>query len=83
LRTDIDQAWHHRLRITERCLSVRGVVCRACSDHCDEGAIAFTLLTRGRSLPEINSRVCTGCGQCIPVCPGNAISIHETIERSL
>jgi len=83
LRSDIDQAWSHSMRISERCLSVSGVVCRACGDHCDEGAIQFTLLAQGRSLPEINSRSCTGCGQCIPVCPGNAISIHETIERSL
>jgi len=83
LRSDIDQAWNHHIRIADTCLSVTGVVCRACGDHCDEGAIKFTLLTLGRSLPEINSRSCTGCGQCIPVCPSNAISIHETIERSL
>jgi ferredoxin-type protein NapF len=83
LRSDIDQAWRHSMRISDSCLSVTGVVCRACGDHCDEGAIKFTLLTLGRSLPEISSRSCTGCGQCIPVCPSNAISIHETIEGSL
>lgn len=83
LRSDIDQAWSHSMRISDSCLSVTGVVCRACGDHCDEGAIKFTLLTLGRVLPEINSRSCTGCGQCIPVCPSNAISIHETIEGSL
>jgi len=83
LRSDIDQAWNHSMRISDRCLSVTGVVCRACGDHCETGAIRFTLLTQGRSLPEINSRSCTGCGQCIPVCPSNAISIHETLEGSL
>ncbi|MDX2478275.1 MAG: ferredoxin-type protein NapF [Gammaproteobacteria bacterium] len=83
LRSDIDQAWNHSMRIADHCLSVTGVVCRACGDHCEVGAIRFTLLTQGRSLPKINSSSCTGCGQCIPVCPTNAISIHETIERSL
>ena len=83
LRSDIDQAWNHGMRIADMCLSVSGVVCRACGDHCESRAIKFTLLTKGRSLPEISSRLCTGCGQCISVCPSNAISIHETIERSL
>ncbi|MGB5226523.1 MAG: ferredoxin-type protein NapF [Arenicellales bacterium] len=83
LRSDIDQAWNHSMRISENCLSVTGVVCRACGDHCETRAIRFTLLTQGRSLPEINSRSCNGCGQCIAICPTNAISIHETKERSL
>ena len=83
LRSDIEQAWNHTIRISDSCLSISGVVCRSCGDHCDERAIKFTLLTLGRTLPEINTRSCTGCGQCIAVCPANAISIHETIERSL
>lgn len=83
LRSDIEQAWNHSIRISDSCLSVAGVVCRSCGDHCDESAIKFTLLRLGRALPEINSRSCTGCGQCIAFCPANAISIHEAIERSL
>ena len=83
LRSDIDQAWNHSMRITENCLSVTRVVCRACGDHCESRPIHFSLLTQGRSLPEINSRSCNGCGQCIAICPTNAISIHETKERSL
>ena len=83
LRSDIDQAWSHTIRIADTCLSVSGIVCRTCGDHCGEGSIRFTLLTLGRSLPEINTRSCTGCGQCIAVCPNNSISIHETIEESL
>ncbi|HBE92754.1 MAG TPA: ferredoxin-type protein NapF, partial [Gammaproteobacteria bacterium] len=27
--------------------------------------------------PEINSATCTGCGQCIPVCPADVIAIFE------
>jgi ferredoxin-type protein NapF len=83
LRSDIDQAWQHRMQITDRCLSLGGIVCRTCGDHCEESAIKFSLLTQGRSLPEINPKTCTGCGQCIAICPTDAISIHHTPERSL
>lgn len=80
LRTDIDQAWQHVMRVNDNCLSVKGVVCRACGDHCDARAIGFTLLTGGRSLPEINPAACNGCGQCIPSCPADAITIHDNLE---
>ncbi len=80
LRTDTDQAFHHVMKISDNCLSVKGVVCRACGDHCDARAISFTLLTRGRSLPEIQTAACTGCGQCIPSCPADAITIHDNLE---
>jgi ferredoxin-type protein NapF len=80
MRSDTDQAWRHSMQITDNCLSVKGVVCRTCGDHCEVRAIKFTLLTRGRSLPEIESASCTGCGQCIPVCPADAITIFDNLE---
>lgn len=83
LCSDIQQAWNHTMRISENCLSITGVVCRACGDHCETRAIHFTLLRQGRSLPEINPRSCNGCGQCVAICPANAISIHESKHRSL
>lgn len=27
--------------------------------------------------PEINEEECTGCGDCVPVCPSDALSIRE------
>jgi len=81
--SDIEQAWNHTMHISDHCLSFSGVLCRACGDHCETRAISFTLLSQGRSLPEIYKKSCTGCGQCITVCPTDAISIHETIERPL
>jgi len=77
LRSDTDQAWQHSMQIKDNCLCVTGVVCRACGDSCEVRAIQFTLLTRSWSLPEINSATCTGCGQCIPVCPADVIAIFE------
>jgi len=55
-----------------RCLESRGVVCRACRDACDAGAIAFTPRP---APPRIDAALCTGCGQCVPVCPAGAIAI--------
>lgn len=80
LRSDTDQAWQHSMRIMENCLSVKGVVCRACGDVCPVRAINFKPLTRSESLPEIDSAGCTGCGQCIPACPADAISIYDDME---
>jgi len=80
LRSDTDQAWRHTMQISERCLSIGGVVCRACGDHCEVRAIRFTQLTQGRLLPEINAATCTGCGQCIAACPADAITITDKPE---
>jgi ferredoxin-type protein NapF len=77
---DPQLAWRHVPRINDTCLSVRGVVCRACGDYCEPRALRFSLLTRGRALPEIDAASCTGCGQCLAVCPANAISIHVAQE---
>jgi len=82
LRSDIDQAWNHDMRISASCLSVNGVVCRACGDHCETSAIRFTLLTKGRSLPKIAADACTACGACIAVCPADAISIHQSVHQT-
>ncbi len=76
-RTDPGHAWSHLVRFSGNCLSVSGVICRVCGEHCDVRAIHFSLMTRGRSFPELNSALCTGCGQCIVVCPESAIGVYE------
>ena len=80
VRSDTDQAWQHSMRIGRQCLAVQGIVCRTCGDHCETRAIRFSLMTAGRSLPEIDPATCTGCGQCMPVCPVDAITIHDNPE---
>ena len=32
----------------------------------------------GRAHPEISDAVCTGCGECVAVCPANAIAMEES-----
>ena len=71
------EGWSVRASITASCLSYNGTLCRACEDQCEEQAIAFRLLTGGRSLPVIDLDRCTGCGACAAPCPTQSISFFE------
>ncbi|MFG0315692.1 MAG: 4Fe-4S dicluster domain-containing protein [Planctomycetota bacterium JB042] len=47
------------------CLAFRGTVCSVCVERCPvEGALR---LEAGR--PVVDADVCTGCGDCVDVCP--------------
>ena len=64
-----------RLAIGELCLARSGVSCMACRDECEAGAIRFRPRLGGPFLPEIDESLCTGCGNCVPVCPSSAIEL--------
>ena len=64
-------------RIADGCLARAGVVCQACGDTCPERAIRFQLQRGGPPLPRIDEDRCTGCGECMPVCPVAAITLPE------
>ncbi len=55
-----------------KCMAWHGTICSSCKDPCLEDAIKFLGLFR----PEIESKRCTACGWCIPVCPAGAIKIE-------
>lgn len=78
---DGSSAWRHRARIGDSCLSLKGIVCRACGDACDAGAVRFRLMTGGRSQPLVDTDACTGCGGCLYVCPTDAVSFSIPEER--
>ncbi|WP_432448971.1 ferredoxin-type protein NapF [Aliiroseovarius marinus] len=59
------------------CLSMNGVNCRTCEDHCDERAIGFQLQTGGRAQPVLDEDLCNGCGGCSLACPVGAISFKQ------
>jgi ferredoxin len=42
--------------------------CGACSEHCPTKAVAM-VLRDGVFLPEVNEKICTGCGGCEHACP--------------
>lgn len=78
--TSLD-AWYYKAELKlETCLSMQGVTCRTCGDVCDERAIQFQLLTRGRALPQIKTETCIGCGDCVVLCPSQAL---EIIDRKI
>jgi ferredoxin-type protein NapF len=69
--------WIWRPAVSASCLSTTGVYCRTCQDHCDEAAISFQLRRGGRSQPEFDADLCTGCGACAAPCPVNAIEFSQ------
>lgn len=63
-------------RIGEGCLEQAGIVCQACRDTCLPRAVRFLPLAGGIAVPVVDEARCTGCGECVEVCPGHAITLE-------
>jgi ferredoxin-type protein NapF len=74
--TDTQLPWANKAELTPGCLTLAGIVCRSCGEHCDVGAIHFQLPRNGVAYPRIDAAVCTGCGACIGVCPAQALTLR-------
>ncbi|QEL63704.1 ferredoxin-type protein NapF [Oryzomicrobium terrae] len=68
------QPWDLRVDFGSACLPRSGVECRSCGEHCEAGAIRFRLRAGGPPLPELDGDACTGCGECVAVCPVGALA---------
>lgn len=77
----LDPPWDWRAVIHETCLRNTGVVCESCRDICAHTAIRFGLAAHNAA-PHIDHDRCTGCNACIAVCPGSAIGLRDTSDRS-
>lgn len=71
------------IRIDGKCLDANGTTCRLCEDECVEFAIQFQLATRGRAMPLVDAEMCTGCLDCLKVCPTSAIHPLYEIEETV
>lgn len=80
--TKDSRPWAYQAGLGPGCLAKRGVVCRSCSESCDEGAIRFRFGRGGVASPEIDATGCTGCGGCVRVCPVGAIAIRATLQST-
>ncbi len=70
----------HIVSIGAGCLAAAGIDCQLCRDACAEGAIAFVPRRGGPFLPSIRAALCTGCGDCLAVCPTAALHLAPTSE---
>ena len=71
------------LAFAEHCLAQQNVVCRSCAEICEHDAIRFSPRLGGAALPVLNSERCTGCGDCLPICPNSALSLVATSSAPL
>lgn len=56
---------------TAACLAHQSVICMACVGSCP----THTIRMNRQHQPGIDPARCTGCGLCVPVCPGHAIHV--------
>ena len=57
------------------CFAEAGIVCRSCGDACAASAIRFQPRIGLPPQPIVNETTCTGCGDCVGACPGEAITL--------
>jgi ferredoxin-type protein NapF len=65
-----------RVRIDASCLNRRGVECRVCGEACDARALRFVPARGGIAQLQVDTAACTGCGDCVAVCPVGAIDLR-------
>ncbi|MDF2233182.1 4Fe-4S dicluster domain-containing protein [Albimonas sp. CAU 1670] len=63
--------------VGQGCLAARGVYCRSCAESCEAAALRIRPLPGGRAEIAIDPDRCTGCGDCLGVCPVEALSLQQ------
>jgi ferredoxin-type protein NapF len=65
-----------RVAVETSCLNRRGIECRVCGDACETHALRFVPARGGIAQLQIDANACTGCGDCVSVCPVQAITLR-------
>ena len=79
----LQQAYEHNLvQFGENVREEVNFICNCCGCCCEAmiAARRFTILNPVHTtnfIPEINAEICTGCGQCVSVCPVEAIALSS------
>lgn len=65
---------------TTICVERHGVSCRRCAEVCEHSAVQ--IMARERRGAVVDAKSCTGCGDCVPVCPVGALAMlpRERVE---
>lgn len=66
-------AW--KVAVSPSCLNQKGVECRICGDACDARALQFQPMPGGIARLSVKVDECTGCGECLAICPVQALGI--------
>ena len=65
---------HWQIHISPACLMRQRVECRSCAEACDTRALRCVPAVGGAQL-RIEATACTGCADCVPGCPVQAITL--------
>lgn len=69
--------WSQKAFINEQCFAAQGIACRSCGEVCETQAIKIEMKLGGISELSVNTADCNGCGECVHVCPAQAIEIQK------
>lgn len=68
--------------IGDGCLAEAGIVCRSCGEACSDSAIRFRPRIGLPPQAIVDEAACTGCGECVNACPGEAITLGAARQKA-
>lgn len=74
--------WLIKATITEDC-HAGNTACFTCGEGCKRGAIHFQVHGSGAAIPEVDRRLCKGCGACLSLCAASAIKIGAVNQGAM